>query len=132
MSAVRLREHRCALIWCSYGGGGGRRRKNTTGETGWRTWKKKKKIIFRLLVSEVQISTGYQAAGLGDNVSGCVSLSVSWCVCVPTRSRVMPGQQGPWHGSASAVFASQCPCTQQGSGTAPAAFDPFWVRGPGA
>lgn len=21
MSAVRLREHRCALIWCSYGGG---------------------------------------------------------------------------------------------------------------
>lgn len=131
MSAVRLREHRCALIWCSYGGGGDDEGKTPREKQAGVPGKKKKKIIFRLLVSEVQISTGYQAVGLGDNVSGCVSLSVSWCVCVPTRSRVMPGQQGPWHGSASAVFASQCPCTQQGSGTAPAAFDPFWVRGPG-
>lgn len=131
MSAVRLREQRCALIWCSYGGGGEKEKHHGRNRLAYLE-KKKKKIIFRLLVSEVQISTGYQAAGLGDNVSGYVSLSVSWCVCVPTRSRVMPGQQGPWHGSTSAGFASQCPCTQQGSGAAPAAFDPFWVRGPGA
>lgn len=80
------------MIWCGYGRGKdkqyGRNRNAGVHE---------KKIIFRLLVSEEQISAATEAIRqrAGDNGSGCVSPPVSRCVCVPMRSRTMPRQQGP-------------------------------------
>lgn len=130
MRAVRLQEHRRALIWCGYREGEkekhhGRNRKAGVHE--------KKKIIFRLLVSEVEISTDTEA--IRRRGWGLMSLTVYLCLYlgggggggVPMRSEAMPGQRG-WQrvGHTSAAFASQCPCTRQGGGGSPSSTWPLF------
>jgi len=77
--AVRLREHRWILIWCGYREGEEEKHHGRNKNIGIHGEKKKNHFqSSSVRGGDKHRHSGYQAAGLGDNISGCVSRPVSW------------------------------------------------------